>query len=173
MDSITKMVRDSCGHDKVQVARNIKAMFDDGIRRKFNSRAGAGVELCPEWHEADIYDHYFTQLHGRIDATSSLEQRIAFFERARQDLCDNYVYTTLPDDGVGGGGGGGSPRRVPEPRRLAEVMRISQLLDRMYAIQPNKLALQAPRSGMTLRAPDYFAPRPVYRGLPTRRIGNL
>ena len=157
------------GDDRmVAVCRELTKMFEEVIRKKLISRASAGADLCPEWHEADIYDHYFTQLHGRIDATSSLEQRIAFFERARQDLCDNYVYTSLPDDVDGGGAG--ATRLVPEPRRLAEVMRLSQLLDRMYAIQPNKLALQAPRSGMTLRAPDYFAPRPMYCGLPTRRI---
>jgi len=158
LESISRMVQNSSGHDKVQVARSIKRLYDRQIREKVNSRRRETDPECKEWHAADIYEHFFTQKHGRIDAVASLEQRILFFERALQDMRDKYVYTSMP-------GPDGQPVHVPDPRRLSEAMKVSQELTRMYMIQPSKMPLAA-QSLLAPRASDMFTSRPVYRSLP-------
>lgn len=159
IDTIVRLVRSSCGYDKVQVARDIAELYEQQIRRKINERRRPGEGEFPEWRAADIYEHFFTQRHGRVDATASLEQRILFFERALQDMRDHYVYTEVPRPD-------GTTVRIPEPRRLAEAMRLSRDLDRMYMIQPSKMPL-ANSDSVVLRRTEAINHRPEYGRLPT------
>lgn len=158
LNKMMDMVRACAGADKITLARDLVQLFETSVRTVANRAKRAGEQECPAWAAADIYEHFFTQEHRRLDALASLEQRIVYYEEALSRMNRHYVYTDIHDER-------GVPRRVPDPKRLRESLAISMYLDKLYAIKPANMAL-ASTDGPELRRTDAFQRRPTYSALP-------
>jgi hypothetical protein len=154
------MARNSTAVDKLSLARDLEQLFETYVRQEANRCKKPDEEECPAWRAADIYEHFFTQEHKRLDAVASLEQRILYYEEALSQMNKHYVYMDIQD-----AKGEGMTHRVPEPRRLKESMSCSMYLDKLYSIKPSNMPL-ASADGAVLRRTDSIQKRPTYSILP-------
>jgi hypothetical protein len=155
---IGEMVRTQTNVDRMSLAREIAALFEESVRQKANRCKKPGEEECPAWSAADIYEHFFTQEHKRLDAFASIQQRILYYEEALSRMNRHYVYTEIQDER-------GAMQRVPDARRLKESISLSMYLDKMYSLKPGNMAL-ASAEGPVLQRADTIAKRPTYSILP-------
>lgn len=153
------------GANKVDLVLEMEEFFERHVRAKANRQIMDGETECPSWSAANIYEHYFTPLHGRIDSQSSVEMRASQLE-----MLFHHTYTYCAwehrdsESGV--------PVIVPKTAEIEKLLKISAALDRMYQIKPSSMALastNAPSVGRSAQLLD-TSRRRVVGANPSRRL---
>jgi hypothetical protein len=166
IDRITQFIQQCGSYNDIIVAQDAERMFETSVRAEYNKLRRPHHPEMQAWAAVDIYDHFFTQRHRRLDAQASLMQRILYMEQAGQKWRDYYVYTKIPV-------GQGKYIKIAHPDRMRSLRDLGKDLDRMYMLQPSKMPLAASASSgvsgssaLQYKPSVPFNTRPVYSDLP-------
>lgn len=153
------------GANKVDVALELEAFFEHEVRAKANRQIMGDEEQCPAWTAANLYEHYFTPLHNRIDSQTSIEMRASQLEML---FHHTYTYDTWDRQVTESG----AEVLIPKPARVGDLLKISTTLDRMYQLKPSSMGLasaNAPAVGRSAQLLD-TSRRRVIGSNPSRRL---
>lgn len=135
IEKMRVLIRSSnAGGSKVALARELADFFEKHVRCASRRYQHDDEEPVPEWHAIDIYEHFFTTRHNRVDAIASTERRLLYLEQAQEAIFDEELWAmrTTPD---------GRKARTVKSTELAMVLKLNDAINRMYTIDPQKLKL--------------------------------
>jgi len=153
----------TAGTCRVALAIDMALVFERQVRTPMNRYRRPGEELCTEWHVRDLYDHYMTPLHGRLDAVSSQESRALTIERALYNMERYLLYEEREVKGHE------APQRVVREDTLKTFITTSLHLSHLYTQRPTTLALAASVAPATAVAPGMVDSRRTLLGPAPRR----
>lgn len=158
--AITNLVTRCASFDRVTVAIEISL-----IHRKHIVRDDVRV---PEWRAIDVYDHYFTYYHARIDPQQSVDQSIRTVQMWQQELQDNGTYYLKPSaDNT-------TMERHLDPKRVKDWILLDRHKMMLLKMDPSKSPINAScltaMQGMSRS--DGLSSRPVVGALPGRWTGG-
>ena len=88
-EDISTLVRSAdAGACRVQVSQEIYYAYENMVRKPGNATRRPTDPEFPEWPVRAIYEHYFTPLHGRGDARSSVSWRTRALENAAYTMSE-------------------------------------------------------------------------------------
>jgi len=151
------------GTCRVALALDMSVAFEHYVRTPMNRYRRPDEEQCPAWHVRDIYDHYMTPLHGRLDAVSSQESRAITMERALYNMERYLLYEERDVRGCDG------PQLVVREDALKAYISASLHLSHIYTQRPSSLALAAAAAPATTQAPGMVDTRRRLLGPAPRR----
>lgn len=161
MQNINELLRSQpAGKNKIKLAYEILEIFNRDIRDVINRTRHDDEPECPEWHPADIYDHYCTPKHSRVDSQSSAENRAIVLEDAFHNLYNFSLHTYAETEN-------GQRIKVAKPDVLKLLMQLDGSLNRLYAKRPKEMAATA--SANITRAPA-VASRRVFGTVPSEHL---
>jgi hypothetical protein len=151
------------GTCRVSLALEMAVVFERHVRAPMNRYRREGEAECAEWHVRDLYDHYFTPLHERVDAVSSQETRALVLETALYNIERFGLYRWCEVKGLPG------LQRVVREDTLKSYVATSAALSSLYAQRPSTLALAASAAPATAVAPGMVDTRRALLGPAPRR----
>ena len=107
------------GTCRVSLALEMAVVFERHVRTPMNRYRREGEAECEPWHVRDLYDHYMTPLHGRVDAVSSQETRALVLETALYNMERFLLYRPCEVKGHAG------PQLVVQPEALKNYITAS------------------------------------------------
>lgn len=158
-DHIRTIMRSAgAGANKVALALEMADYFENKVRAASERWRHPDEDECPEWPAADIYDHFFTAKHNRVDAIGSQERRVLQAEQMQEELFHTgmWVMTTAPD---------GTQTRRLDTNNLQCWLKLNDTITRMYNQDPQKLKMGA------IEAPNIAQQQPT-GGRKTRLLGS-
>lgn len=150
----------SAGANKVALAGEIEQLFEREVRRVINRTRLPDEPECPPWPAADIYEHYFTSNHGRVDANASAEKRATALEQMFDNINDFLLFQLVET-------ADGRQVKVVKPDMVRLQLQVNQALQQSYAKRPKELAAAA--SANVGRAPSAIARR-TFGALPGHHL---
>jgi len=146
------------GGNRIALAREMAQYYEDHIRTPANRQMQTDETPLPVWKACDIFQHFFTPFHNRIDSVGSHERIVLELEHAASTIADRQLYMWRTIDG-------GRRERVIDPKAMEMYMKVTGQIARMHNTDPQKLKMAASD-----------APNPVYRqhmaGRNVRLLGN-
>jgi len=135
IEKMRAIIRSSAaGANKVAMALELYDFFEQEVRAPAHRWKQKDEHIIPEWLAADIYEHFFTTQHGRVDAISSTERRLLYLEQAQEAIFDEEMWSmrTTPD---------GRRVRVVNDIGLSKMLKLNDAINKMYTIDPQKLKM--------------------------------
>lgn len=159
IDHIREIMRSAnAGGNKIALAREMAEYFENNIRATSERWRHEDEEPCESWEAIDIYEHFFTTKHNRIDAMTSVERRLLQAEQMMEALFheDTWVMRKMPD---------GRSARVVNTDKIPHWIKLNDVVTKMYNIDPGKLKMAA------VEAPNITQKQPL-QGRGARLMGQ-
>jgi len=163
LDMMTSLLRTATsGATYIALAREMHIVFTQHVRDPMNRMRREGEEMCPDWLPRDIYDHFFTPYHRRLDAVQSQANRVMMLETALAKTEQFLLYeeSRLAD---------GTLVQVPRPEMVAMLIRTSGELSKLYAQRQSSFSLAAADAPTTTTAAGITDSRRALIGPAPRR----
>lgn len=159
IDHIREIMRSAnAGANKIALAREMAEYFENNVRATSERWRHDDEEPCEPWEAIDIYEHFFTTSHNRIDAMTSAERRLLQAEQMQEALFheDTWVMRTTSD---------GRASRVVNTDKIMHWIKLNDVINKMYNIDPGKLKMAA------VEAPNIAQKQPM-QGRGARLMGQ-
>lgn len=150
------------GSCRTALALEMAHTFEQHVRTPMNRYRHEHEDECPTWHPRDIYDHFFTPYHGRLDAVTSQESRALMFETMLARMDQYYAYERCTTST-------GATCMVPRPDVVSNMIRISDQLTKLYQQRQSAFSLAASEAPATATAPGIADSRRALIGPAPRR----
>lgn len=163
IDMMMTLLRSApAGTCRTALALEMAHTFEQHVRVPMNRWRQEHEEPCPAWHPRDIYDHFFTPYHGRIDAVTSQESRALMFETMLASMDQYSVYERCTTTS-------GRTCMVPRPDVVSAMIRLSGELTKLYQQRQSTFSLAAAEAPATATAPGIADSRRALIGPAPRR----
>lgn len=163
IDMMMSLLRSApAGACRTALALEMAHTFEQHVRVPMNRWRQEHEEPCPAWHPRDIYDHFFTPDHGRIDAVSSQESRALMFERALASIDQFAAYERCTTSS-------GRTCMVARPEMVKTMIQLSNELTKLYQQRQSTFSLAASEAPATATAPGIADSRRALIGPAPRR----
>lgn len=127
------LVSADSGASRVALAEAIQFYYNKYIRDEANRFARPGEQRFPDWTVPNIFSHFFTCEHGRINASESGVHRIQILEKCLRVVANNELIREGRD-------ANGRLIQQVDTDALLKAEKIMKLLDSHYKPAPGKKA---------------------------------
>lgn len=133
MEFITNVIKSAnSGACRVRLSEAIKRYYDLHIRKPGNHPdiLRPGQAEFPEWPVRQIYAHYFTAAHGRLNARESEVRRILWMEEVLETFANNGLFQLKRVNG--------RVRKIVDLKILDSFLDVSKEVHKLYIPGPGR-----------------------------------